>query len=559
MKKNILIVLFGLGALLLLFGYYYFALPIMNFKSPSLYFPLIILFAVVFGGIAVLLRKSILTKISSKGKTYSKTVMKGKEVKKRLVSAEEKFTESKLFLYGASLGVVLVCVVCIVASVAGSKLCRSKSYFKQLAVQEGNIEEFNESFDLLTDDVKLPLIDKDLSFKLAQARLSNYGAQYSIDSENFTILSVAGQLYRVTPLEYSGLFVSLSKASQGSSGYIKVNVETTESELVLVDGGIKYLPSGKFKYDLVRHIRLSYPTTLFNDYYFEIDDTGKPYWVIPTYTNEFSLFGGENSTGIILCNPVTGETNKYAIGEEPQWVDRVVNDKLAESQATNSLKYKNGYFNAHFGQKKEVFQASDGYNYFIKDNHTYYVSCMTSPNEGDQTSIGFITVDLKTKQAMKYYIDGITEMRCRSIAMLDESVKAQQLDSTWPILVSYNKVPTYFVVLKNEVQYQKLCLINVSDGSIVAMDNTLSAVTSKYQALLANKNPDIGETKQLSGEVTAIRDLGDSIEFMISAITDKYFVVNVDISLTARFMKVGDQITISYKEYTDYNYVVELS
>ena len=37
------------------------------------------------------------------------------------------------------------------------------------------------------------------------------------------------------------------------------------------------------------------------------------------------------------------------------------------------------------------------YNYFIKNGQTYYVSCITSPNENDQTSIGFVTINLKDK------------------------------------------------------------------------------------------------------------------------------------------------------------------
>ena len=51
------------------------------------------------------------------------------------------------------------------------------------------------------------------------------------------------------------------------------------------------------------------------------------------------------------------------------YVQRVIDDTIVENQANNALYYKNGFFNAEFGQKKEVFQLSDGYNYFIKNGH----------------------------------------------------------------------------------------------------------------------------------------------------------------------------------------------
>jgi hypothetical protein len=52
---------------------------------------------------------------------------------------------------------------------------------------------------------------------------------------------------------------------------------------------------------------------------------------------------------------------------------------------------------------KEVFQLSDGYNYLLKDNATYYISCITSPNENDQTSIGFLIINLKTNCMKKFF------------------------------------------------------------------------------------------------------------------------------------------------------------
>jgi hypothetical protein len=148
-------------------------------------------------------------------------------------------------------------------------------------------------------------------------------------------------------------------------------------------------------------------------------------------------------------------------------------------------------------------------------------------------------------------------MRAREIAMMDERVKAQNLDATWPILINYEGVPTYFVVLKNDVQAQKVVFINVSDGGLVAMGNSFSEAESEYNNLLASNGQHVGDSNNISGKVTKIRDLGDTIEFMIDSVTDKYFVVSVSLSIDARFIEIGDNIELKYRNYGNYNYVIE--
>ena len=353
-------------------------------------------------------------------------------------------------------------------------------------------------------------------------------------------------------LEYSNVFVALAKKNEGSIGYIQVDVVTKEVKLVKVEGGIKYMPSGIFGKDISRHIRFKYPTVLFNELNFEIDDNGKPYWIIPIHKKGIGVLNGPKQTGVIVLDPVTGEMNKYKLGEEPSWVDRAINEQIISSQATNRLRYKNGFFNVHFGEKKEVFQLSDGYNYFIKDGNTYYVSSITSPNEGDQTSIGFMAINLKTGVATRYNFSGITEMRAREIAMNDASVKAQQLDATWPILISYRGVETYFIVLKNSVKEQYVVFVKVADGEL-AMGATLQDAKTEYDRLLANSDATDNDLK-VTGVIDRVRDLGTTIEFTLVG-SDKYYVVNPTISIDARFMQSGDTVELTYKDFEDYYYV----
>ena len=404
--------------LLLIFIVIYFGLPFLNLTSGSFYFTVLLIIG-LFVSLWFILKNKQKQNSSNETKFtgYKYESYSGKWVKTN-ISKERFFANYKAIIKALCVVLFLGLLVIGVLKLTGIKLLNAKAYASQLEITIGTKDDLNKTFDYEEGEVELPVIDKELAAKLAQAKLDEYGAQYSIDIDNFTIISVerngGTELLRVTPLEYENVFVSMSRMNQGTIGYIEVNVVTQEAKLVKFDenDGLKYMPSGIFKYDLDRHIRSNYPSVLYNHKYFEIDNEGNPYWVVPTIKKEIGVFDGATPSGVLLVNPITGEINKYNLGEQPSWVQRCVDEKIMEAQANNALSLKNGFWNRLFA-KKEVFQLSDGYNYLLKDNATYYISCITSPNENDQTSIGFLIVNLKTKEAIRYSCPGITEMRAR--------------------------------------------------------------------------------------------------------------------------------------------------
>lgn len=545
---------------------WYFTLPFINFRDPGFYFFLMIVASLPVGIIYSIIAKTR----SKKEKRTEYTTFKFNKRTGSFVKVQkeiaEKYETKSLLVKGIVGFVMVIFGLTIIFGLTGLKIFNSKAYANQLEIVQGNAEDLNTIFDYESGEVLLPRIDKDLAFRLAEARLGDYGSQYSIDYDNFTLISInrngTTELIRVTPLEYATPFVAMSRMNQGTIGYIEVNVITQEAKLVeFADGeGLKYMPSGILSKDLDRHIRTNYPTVMYKDKYFEIDNEGNPFWVIPTIEKEIGMFSGSNPKGVLVVDPITGDIKSYKLDDEdlPDWLQRAVDETVIEEQANNALTYKNGFFNTIFA-KKEVFQLSDGYNYFIKDGNTWYVSCITSPNNNDQTSVGFLIVNLKTKESIRYSNPGITEMRAREIAQGDERVKAQNLDSTWPILITYHNVPTYFVVLKNDVLSQKVVLINVEDGTLVAMGDTLDAAKQEYEALLAGKGVISGETNPTGNfKVERIRDLGDRIQFTVEGIDDVYFEVDVNLNLDARFLQVGDNIKVTYKENQGYNLVLTL-
>lgn len=450
----------------------------------------------------------------------------------------------------------------IIGGISGAHIIRAKSYVEQMPMEVMEIDDFAEQVSPQSIGTStLPIIDKEIALRKAEGQLSTYGSQYSIGN-SFTLINIkedgVERLVRVAPLEYNGLVVAATHYNKGSVGYVMVDVVTEEARFVEVEEGIKYLESGLLNRNLSRYIWMHYPTSLITEYSFEIDDKGTPYWVASVYDNEVGLFSGQNPIGAIVVNAVNGDINRYDIKDVPSWVDRVVPSEQAMTQANNALTYKNGWFNATFGAKKEVFNLTEEYNYLSLNGKTYMYSGITSPNNADETSVGFMLVDLRTKEARMYRIQGITEYRAMEIARNHQSVKAQNLNATEPLLINIEGQPTYFLTLKNSVQRQWYVLVRVSDGAIVLNQN-LRNCKSEYISLLTSQN---GSTvtaglESFSGIVSRIREAqGDTLEFVFANDVDKIYIVPVSLGVDTRFLQAGDTVTVKFLPSDDGTYLV---
>ena len=486
-----------------------------------------------------------------------------------------------VFLIGESIGfskapiAAAICGIVIagaaVLASAGSWLVwpgNSARYYGQLTVAEKSAADFAKDFpdeasskasaSAKAEQFLLPRTDKQLSTTVAQSKLGNYGARFRMDSDIFTAMAVVRngktEVERVSPLDYTGTMVALSGGSQGTAGYIEVNQTTEESRLVPVAGGMKYTPGAILSYDLDRHVRFGFRSFLLGDKSFEIDDTGKPYWIVPVIKHTVGLFAGPERNGVILVDPASGDMKYYAPGAEPSWVDRVIPTDMVVTQANNHLKYKNGWINTVFGEKRDVFQLSDSYNYIVSQGeggaHTWLISGITSPSEADQTLVGFMMVNMKTKEARRYSMSGITEMRAMEIAQNDERVRAQSLQATWPILVNSGGEGAYYLFLKNNVQRQRFVYIDLATGQKVAMSDTLEGAKAQFEQLLGSKISATDSVETAKGVVLRVKDSPSDgkVLFLLAGQPSTLYSVDQNLSNGVRFMAAGDRVEIGYRE-----------
>jgi len=481
-------------------------------------------------------------------------------------------TTSRLDLKGRIIGKIkdikflLISIIIIIVGIIGtnfilSPLFNSKAYSKRINVVE-DTEESNFITEVKEVDFNtLPLLDKDSSSRLGDrvmGQMPELVSQFYVSSL-YTQINYNNEIIRVTPLEYNGLFKYISNYKEGVKGYITVNSVNGEANLIKLNKGMKYMPSAYLMKDLDRHLRFSYPTKIFGDKYFEIDNEGNPYWITPTlkYTG---VELREDVEGVIITDPITGKSKYYEVGNVPTWVDHVYSSNLVLEQVNDWGKYRNGFLNSIFGQKN-VVMTTEGYNYTVMNDDVYLYTGITSVSS-DEANLGFILTNLRTKETRFYSVPGAEEYS--AMASAQGQVQQMNYTSTFPLLINLNNRPTYLVSLKDNAglvkmygfvdveDYQKVVVTDASKGIEVAANNYLNNVDLDIdESLLTEK---VIQIKEIT---SAIMD-GNTYYYILDMNNNKYYVsINTNKKLLP-FLKTNATVTIKVSKEIDVTEIIEI-
>ena len=119
------------------------------------------------------------------------------------------------------------------------------------------------------------------------------------------------------------------------------------------------------------------------------------------YTSyQIGWWNGKDISGAVLVNACTGESQYYAKEDVPQWIDQLYNSNMIIQQLDDNGRFQNGYLNSIFGQKG-VRRTTYGYNYLAINDDVYLYTGMSSVT-ADESNIGFVLVNLRTKETRFY-------------------------------------------------------------------------------------------------------------------------------------------------------------
>lgn len=515
MKKILIklgIILF-LGSIL-----YYFLLPPLHLSSP-----LFLVYALFLLGLSLFLFSFATNK------------------KGDLLLAKYKSKKVLPILWG---GYFLLLLFPFVLLFLGSPLFNAKTYANRIAIADAAFKEDIKGVNFNA----LPLLDKDSSMKLGNrvmGQMTDLVSQFTV-SELYTQINYKEEIVRVTPLEYASVIKYFTNHKEGIKGYIVVNSVTGKANLVKLDKGMQYMPSAIFSKDLYRHLRFSYPTKIFGSASFEIDNEGNPYWIVPTYQYKWVGLRKEVN-GVVILDPITGKSNFYKVKDVPKWVDHVYPADLIIDQVDNHGLYQNGFFNSLFGQKG-VMITTEGYNYTVQDDDVYLYTGITSVTN-DESILGFIMSNLRTKETKFYSVSGAKEESARRSA--EGKVQQMSYTSTFPLLINLNDKPTYFLSLKDNAGLVKMyAFVDVEDyQNVVVTDASLGIGEAANQYLkdapLVNKS-DEELTITIQEIKIAILD-GLTFYYFIDTEGNRY-KASIKVSPDSLpFISEGEEIKVSYR------------
>lgn len=539
----------GVISALFLILYFYFAIPAINLRAIGFYVMLFLTAFVYVLSYLLLNDRSFFVKLGVGFKGYAqKQIAKEdpEKFKNAYIVGEDKINIPKwvkktLIILGCVIGFVL-----LLAFFTSSKLFRAKSYRQMLEVTESDFEKdiaeipFNQ----------IPVVDKDTAARLGNRKIGEVVelvSQFNV-SDYYSQINYNGEPYRVTPLEYAGILKWFSNKDKGIPYYVSINMATQETKLVELPDGMKYSPSEYFSRDLERYIRFKYPTKMFENLSFEVDDNDAPYWVMSYYKYTFGLFGGKDIAGVILVNAVTGETKDYPIDEVPQWIDLAYSPELIVEQADNWGSYKNGFFNSIFVQKNVVV-TTEGYNYIALDDDVWLYTGITSV-VSDESNIGFILVNMRTKEARTYMINGAEEYSAMESAQ--GQIQEKSYTATFPILVNVADRPTYFISLKDNAGLVKsYAFVSVAEYQTVGVGDTIEGAKSEYLRLLgvSDAPTDTEQKDEIIGEISRIATAivgGNSKYYITLSGSGEIIIIDISVSDILPYLVPGDKIKIGF-------------
>lgn len=550
-KSGLKIIISLIGTIIGAVVAYYFMLPPLNFKSTDtyMYFGIV---AAIFVGILFVLSGAF---IKPEYTEY---------VKKRSIPS--------------------IAIIALLAIIVGIGMIPSLVVFR--AKTYSNIIEVNEETSFANDIEEadfsaVPVLDDLAAGVLANRTLGDLASinaisQFEISSQ-MTQINYKNEPVKVTTLAYGDVFKWLKNTGKGLPGYVVVNMVTQKAELKILPEGeyIRYSIHEHFGKYLMRHVRFAYPTYIFDTPHFEIDENGNPYWLCPVLDKTIGLFGGTDVKGVVIVDAVTGEMVEYTAEEvkssaELQWIDGIYSKNLLVEQFNYYGQYQKGFINSLIGQDG-VRMATDGSNFLAQNDDVYMYTGVTSAGN-DQAIIGFVLINMRTKDANFYSVSGAKENSAQSSARGE--VQDYAYDATFPILLNISGEPTYFMSLKDKDNLVKrYAMVNVENYQVVVTGTTIAECMDAYAKKLKQNNinidVDIDEIENITsnngadnnapetelitvkGAITDIRTAvmnGESVYFL--EIDDKgvYYSIKASDEEMVVIMSKGDSVTITCEE-----------
>ena len=464
---------------------------------------------------------------------------------------------SKLAKYNFAIAVVLIIFNVCAPFVTSSPILHAKAY--RNLIGEVKTSKFEKDVSPVSLG-EIRLVDEDMALKLGDKKLGEDPALGSVAKlGTFNIQSVKGKLYWVAPLVHRDIIKWITSLD-GTSGYVMVSASNPQDVRLVqnIDNNpikIVYQPEAYFLQDLHRHMYLKGIVNIgMTDFSFEIDDEGHPYWVTTLYEHKIG-YSGADAVGVATVNASTGETKRYSIKDAPKWIDRIQPENFVVDQINDWGLYVKGFLNSVISEEGVLVPTQGTSLVYGNDGKAYWYTGITSAG-GDESTIGFMLVDTRTKEAKLYKQPGATETAAMTSA--EGKVQEKNYQATFPVMYNILGKPTYVMSLKDKAGLVKMvAFVSVEDYSVLGLGETKEDALRNYREALSSKGNSIkienDETQQTTeGAVTRINqevENGNTFYYLtIDTDNSKIFRATSKVSSKLPLTQIGDKVKLSYQK-----------
>lgn len=476
MNKYVRLVISFLATALVGFGIFYIWLPAINLQSKDFWyfaFALIIIFGVLFG----VLKKCETVIVEGKGRNQrvKHTAFRHDSMHFILFDAVKL---NKIYFFIAVVPVIVIFLGSIISSV----IFNASGFASVITVDEKN---FDEDMPKTTYVSNIALMDTDSARILGERELGALAkvvSQFKVSYE-YTQINYKGTPQKVAPLDYDGFFKWINNRDVGIPGYIMVDAVNNSAKYVELTESMKYSEEAYFGDDLYRALRFAYPTKIFGNVSFEVNEDGQVYYIVSCMKPKVALFGAYDVSEVILFNPVDGSHELLQLDQVPAWIDIVYDGYLACEKYDWQGNYSGGFLNSIITKQGCKVTTAD-FGYIMRDDDVWYFTGVTSVT-ADASNIGFILSNARTGEYKFYSVIGAEEYSAMGAA--EGEVQEKGYVASFPSLVNIHGEPSYIMVLKDANGLVKLyAIVNVEQYNIVATGKTQQEAMEAYQKRLAD-------------------------------------------------------------------------
>lgn len=378
---------------------------------------------------------------------------------------------------------------------------------------------------------------------------------------NLQIQKVNGEYVYIAPVEFSGFFKWWN--GDVTPGYFTISATDSSANPKFIKTEMAYTPSSFFNKSIERHIRMQYPELIFyGDVQLEIDNNGKPYY-IRSYGQFISARNGFDVKGIVVVEPMTGNTKTYPLADVPEFIDGAVAPEVVSLQNSYFGNYIHGFWNSLFGKSDVKLPSDEGTEanvspIFDENGDMYYFTDFTSPKEGVDSMLGYSLTNSRTGEAT-YYTGNSEESYMDSqgaLQIIEKKFIEKKWDGKMPILYNfYGEASWLTPVLDANGFLQNYFIVSAANPEISVYGSTPNEALKQYKTALQRGGSSVdgnskAEEKQTSGTVVRVYKEKSGDFTIVTFLLDnrQSYTISSNNTPMAIYLQEGDQVKVTYMD-----------